>query len=163
METINYQPIGIIHSPFKDPKGMPIQPTGARDVRGEAVLDERYAQGLKDLDGFSHVILLYHFHQSCGYDLTVKPFMDTVSRGLFATRAPRRPNCIGLSIVRLLGVEGNVLHLAGVDVLDGTPLLDVKPYVAKFDAVPADRFGWLDENAKKADTMRSDGRFADKN
>ena len=159
MDTIAFTPIGVIRTPFKVLDDMPIQPTGARDVCGEIVLNRELAEGLRDLDGFSHVHLLYHFHKNDGYDLTVTPFMDTVPRGLFSTRAPRRPNMIGLSVVRLEGVEGNVLRIRGIDVLDGTPLLDIKPYVSKFDAAPADRFGWFETNADKAETYRSDKRF----
>ncbi|WP_319466311.1 tRNA (N6-threonylcarbamoyladenosine(37)-N6)-methyltransferase TrmO [uncultured Pseudodesulfovibrio sp.] len=162
MDSIEFNPIGTIHTPFKKLGDMPIQPTGAKDVVGEVHLREELAAGLQDLDGFSHIHLIYHFHQNTDYELTVIPFMDTVKRGLFSTRAPRRPNMIGMSIVCLEKIEGNILHIRGIDVLDGTPLLDIKPYVAKFDAPSADRFGWLDENAHKAETIRSDKRFADK-
>jgi len=160
MDTIVFSPIGLISSPFETFDDMPIQPTGARDVRGEVRVFDEFREGLQDLDGFSHIHLIYHFHKNTGYDLTLTPFMDTVPRGLFSTRAPRRPNMIGLSVVRLEGIEGNILHIRGVDVLNGTPLLDIKPYVTKFDVVPADRFGWLDKNADKAETLRSDKRFA---
>ncbi len=159
MDSIVFAPIGLIRSPFKTLEGMPIQPSGARDVCGEVHVLEELAEGLQDLEGFSHIHLYYHFHKNTGYNLLVKPFMDTVQRGLFSTRAPRRPNMIGTSIVRLESIEGNVLHVRGVDILDQTPLLDIKPYVAMFDAAPADRFGWLDENAHKAETLRSDERF----
>ncbi len=161
MQSFAYSPIGVLHTPFAEPTDMPIQPTGAAGVHGTAELRPELADGLRDLDGFSHVILLYHFHRSTGFDLGVTPFMDTVSRGLFATRAPRRPNPIGLSIVRLDRVENNTLHLLDVDMLDGSPLLDIKPYVATFDAPPADRFGWLQKAAAKAQTLRSDSRFSD--
>lgn len=160
MQSFNITPIGVIRSPFTTPEGMPIQPAGARGEKGEVHLDEKYAAGLKDLDGFSHAILIYHFHKSSGYELSVKPFMDDTPRGLFATRAPRRPNPLGLSVVRVTGVEGNVVMIEDVDVLDGTPLVDIKPYVPRFDAPAADRCGWLDEIAEKAENMRSDGRFA---
>ena len=153
------QPIGVIRSPFDSLEGMPIQPTGAKGVRGEVHIFEQYREGLKDLEGFSHIILLYHFHKSTGFKLLVKPFMDTVPRGLFSTRAPNRPSKIGLSIVRLLATEGTVLAIEDVDILDQTPLLDIKPYVAKFDAAPADRFGWLEKSDHKAEHMRSDSRF----
>jgi tRNA-Thr(GGU) m(6)t(6)A37 methyltransferase TsaA len=159
MNTISITPIGVIRTPFTTLEDMPIQPTGARDVLGEIQLDEKYAEGLRDLDGFSHIHLLYHFHRSTGYDLTVVPFMDKVPRGLFATRAPKRPCMIGMSVVRLEAVDGTVLSVRGIDVLDGTPLLDIKPFVTMFDVVDADRFGWLDENADKAQTLRSDKRF----
>ncbi len=159
---IVFNPIGLVRSPFTDLEGMPIQPSGARDVLGELHVDPEYAPGLRDLDGFSHCILLYHFHKSSGWEPTVKPFMDTVRRGLFATRAPKRPNSIGLSIVEVLGVRDNIVDIRGVDILDGAPLLDIKPYVPRFDAVPEARSGWFEENAAKADTMRSDGRFVDR-
>lgn len=138
---------------------MPIQPSGAARVRGEIVLEEHLTEGLDDLEGFSHIILLYHFHGSKGFDLKVKPFMDSQLRGLFATRAPRRPNGIGLSVVRLLARRGNVLEIEGVDILDGTPLLDIKPYVPKFDAAPATAIGWLEGNAEKSESLRADDRF----
>lgn len=152
--------IGIIQSPFKNPEGMPIQPAGAGDVKGKIILDPLLAEGLADLEGFSHIIILYGFHLSKGYQLKVKPFMDEEVRGVFATRAPRRPNPIGLSIVRLLGIKGNTLDIQGVDVVDGTPLLDIKPYVPNFDHVECESYGWLEKNAKKARHMRSDGRFS---
>lgn len=160
MEPVTYKPIGILRTPFSSPTDMPIQPTGAAEVLGEAHIDAAYLDGLRDLGGFSHVILLYHFHRSQGFSLGVTPFMDTAERGLFSTRAPRRPNPVGLSIVRLLGVEGCVLRLQGVDMLDQTPLLDVKPYVAAFDAPDADRFGWLEKAARQAESLRSDSRFS---
>ena len=159
MKTINITPIGIIRTPFTTLEDMPIQPSGARDVLGEIHVNVEYAKGLQDLDGFSHIHLLYHFHKSEGYDLTVVPFMDTVPRGLFSTRAPKRPSMIGMSVVRLEGVDGTVLRVRGIDVLDETPLLDIKPFVTKFDVADADRFGWLDNNAEKAQTLRSDKRF----
>lgn len=157
--NICLKPIGTIHSPFTRLDGMPIQPSGARDVKGTIVLEEKYAPGLKDLDGFSHIILLYHFHESEGYQLSVTPFLDTVPRGLFATRAPRRPNPIGLSVVRLLGVDGGTLAIQGIDVLDGTPLLDIKPWVPAFDAQDNVRSGWMTANLNDARSMRSDNRF----
>ena len=159
MNTVSFTPIGVIRTPFTTLEDMPIQPTGARNVLGEIHILDKYAEGLQDLDGFSHIHLLYNFHRNAGYDLKVVPFMDSVPRGLFSTRAPKRPNMIGMSIVRLESVEGNVLRVRGIDVLDETPLLDIKPYVAKFDVVDADRFGWLDQNADKAQTIKSDKRF----
>jgi tRNA-Thr(GGU) m(6)t(6)A37 methyltransferase TsaA len=140
---------------------MPIQPSGAREINGEIILDPKYEEGLRDLDGFSHIILLYHFHLSNGYRLTVKPFLDTVNRGLFSTRAPRRPNPIGLSIVRLVRIDGPTLHVQGVDVLDGTPLLDIKPWVPAFDGRENARAGWLDDKQGDSRSLKSDRRFAD--
>ena len=158
-EKIQFEPIGMICSPFKNPRDMPIQPTGAKDTRGQVVLDEAYVPGLSDLNGFSHIFLIYCFHLSKGYELRVRPFMDKEMRGLFSTRAPRRPNPIGLSVVRLLGVEGNILEIQGVDVVDGTPLLDIKPYVPLFDAPAVSSIGWLEGKAGQSETLRSDHRF----
>ena len=156
---ICYRPIGTIHSPFHEIEGMPIQPAGAAGVRGWIEVLPEYVEGLKDLAGFSHIYLLYHLHQAGACRLTVTPFMDTQPRGLFATRAPRRPNPIGLSVVRLLSVEGNVLQVENVDVLDGTPLLDIKPYVPEFDDHPAERVGWLKDARGQVGSKRSDDRF----
>lgn len=157
--AITYHPIGVIHSPFTTTEGMPIQPTGASGIEGTVEVFEEYAEGLKDLSGFSHIMLLYHFHQSSGYKLTVKPFLDDADHGLFATRAPRRPNRIGLSVVKLTRVDGRTLYIENVDVLDGTPLLDIKPYVPEFDNHPADRIGWLTKARGRAEKRRSDKRF----
>ncbi len=156
---IYYRPIGTIHSPFTRIEGMPIQPTGATGVRGQVEILPEYVEGLRDLDGFSHIILLYHFHRVEGWQPVVTPFMDGQPRGLFATRAPRRPNPIGLSVVRLLRVEGHVLHIENIDVLDGTPLLDVKPYVPAFDHPAVERTGWLKNAEERVKRQRADGRF----
>ena len=156
---ISYRPIGVIHSPFTDIGGMPIQPTGASGIRGTVEVFPEFAEGLKDLDGFSHIILLYHFHRAQESKLVVTPFMDPQPRGVFATRAPKRPNPIGLSIVRLLSIKQNVLHIENVDVLDGTPLLDIKPYVPEFDHHPADRVGWLEQAKGQVRRQKSDSRF----
>ncbi|HYA02586.1 MAG TPA: tRNA (N6-threonylcarbamoyladenosine(37)-N6)-methyltransferase TrmO, partial [Syntrophobacteria bacterium] len=143
MREISYEPIGVIHSPFAKLEGMPIQTTGARGVRGTVEVKPEFADGLKDLEGFSHILLIYHFHLSEGYSLLVTPFLDDDLRGVFATRAPRRPNRIGISVVRLLGVEGSRLSIEDIDIVDGTPLLDIKPYVPEVDARQAERIGWL--------------------
>ena len=156
---IVYRPIGILHTPFRDLAGMPIQPTGEASAPGTAQIFPAFTDGLKDLEGFSHVILLYHLHQVRRTDLRVVPFLDSEARGVFATRAPTRPNPIGLSVVRLLGVEGNVLHLGNVDILDGTPLLDIKPYVPAFDRPKRARAGWLEVVQAEARTRRADDRF----
>lgn len=160
MPSIVFEPIGIVRSPFTDPKGMPIQPMGARNVEGRAELRPELAEGLRDLDGFSHVILLYHFHRAGPARLTVTPFLDDTPHGVFATRAPTRPNPVGLSVVRLEAVEGATLRLRDVDILDGTPLLDVKPYVPKFDRPEAANCGWLEESGDHARQRRADERFA---
>ena len=159
MKKISYQPIGIIHSPFKDIKGMPIQSAGAKGIKGTIELGHEFAAGLKDLEGFSHIILLYHFHLSQSYSLRVKPFLDEALHGVFATRAPRRPNSIGLSAVKLLGIEGSTLHIEGVDIVDGTPLLDIKPYVPEFDVKRAKRIGWLSKTVGRVYETKADDRF----
>jgi len=159
MDEIKYQPIGVIHSPFKEPKGTPIQPAGAKGINGTVEVFPEYAEGLKDIEGFSHIILIYHFHLSKGMSLRVKPYMDNEARGIFATRAQIRPNPIGVSIVRLASIEGNMLHIQDVDIVDGTPLLDIKPYVPEFDIREAEKRGWLERNVHKLSTSKDDGRF----
>jgi len=149
----------MIHSPFKDVNGMPIQPAAAEGVQGSVEIESDYVAGLKDIEGFSHIILVYHFHLSKGYSLVVKPFLDDKSHGVFATRAPRRPNAIGISIVRLVKVEGRVIHVEGVDIVDGTPLLDLKPYVPEFDVRNAERIGWLSNARRRVRDVRADERF----
>ena len=161
MAAIVYEPIGVIQTPFKDPAGMPIQPAGAEGVTGTVTVFPEFVAGLKDLSGFSHLILIYHFHRSKGFSHNVVPFLDTTPRGVFATRAPRRPNAIGLSIVRLLSVSGGELAVANVDILDDTPLLDIKPYVPAFDAQRDVRSGWLETAQGDTARRRSDGRFKD--
>ena len=156
---IAYRPIGVIRSPFRDAANMPIQPAGARGIGGTVALDEHYREGLRDVDGFSHVILIYHFHLSRGHSLLVKPFLDDAMRGVFATRAPRRPNPIGLSVVRLVRVEGTVLFIEDVDIVDGTPLLDLKPYVPLFDGRQDAKTGWLAERGEGVFDTRADERF----
>ena len=159
MTKICYQPIGVIHSPFQEISGMPIQPSSALGVRGRIALNPKYQPGLMDLDGFSHLILLYHFHQVQGEAMTVTPFLDTEARGLFATRAPKRPNPIGLSIVKLLEIEDSTLRIENVDILDGTPLLDIKPYVPYFDRPEVERAGWLEKQKDQVPDKESDDRF----
>ena len=156
---ITYRPIGVIHSPFTDLKGMPIQPTGEASAPGSANVFPEFVEGLKDLEGFSHLILVYHLHQVRRTDLTVTPFLDSEPHGVFATSAPTRPNPIGLSIVKLLKIEGNILHFANLDILDGTPLLDIKPYVPDFDAPSEARIGWLEAARGRVKSAKSDDRF----
>lgn len=158
-ENFTYQPIGIIHSPYKQLADMPIQPGGAHQVRGELEIDPQYTAGLTDLDGFSHIYLLYHFHKAETYRLLVKPFLDEDQHGVFSTRAPRRPNPIGLSIVRLVAIQGNLLILENIDLLDGTPVLDIKPYIPAFDLQEDVRIGWLTGKDEWVKTKRSDERF----
>lgn len=142
---IEYEPIGVIRTPFDTHSGAPRNPREADGARGRAEVDPAYAPGLQDLDGFSHVILLFHFHRSSGHELVLAPRGRKQERGVFATRTPRRPNAIGLSVVRLDRIEGNVLHVRDVDMLDGTPLLDIKPYLPSIDARDTATMGWLTE------------------
>ena len=139
---------------------MPIQPSGAAGVVGTITLEEQYLDGLKDLKGFSHIYVLYHFHRAKEAQLIVTPFMDQESHGIFATRAPRRPNAIGLSVLRLTKIVGQQLQVENVDILDGTPILDIKPYVPDFDHVSVEKIGWLDRAKSKVKKQRSDNRFA---
>jgi tRNA (adenine37-N6)-methyltransferase len=157
--VFSYIPIGTIHSPFTEPAGMPIQPAGAAGVRGTILIDEQFRTGLHDLDGFSRIILIYAFHRSQGYELEVIPFLDTVPHGVFATRAPRRPNAIGISIVRLISVINRELVIEGIDVVDGTPLLDIKPYVPEFDCYPDEISGWFAGCRERVRNVMADVRF----
>ena len=156
---VEMKPIGTIRTPFGESEGMPIQPAGAAGVQGTVEVFQEFQAGLKDLDGFSHIILLYVFHRSQGFNLEVVPFMDTKPHGVFATRAPRRPNPIGLSVVELDRIENGVLHVRNVDMLDGTPLLDIKPYVPEFDGHRSVRTGWLAQARKTVGKRKSDNRF----
>jgi len=160
MNEIIYKPIGIIHSPHKQPKGTPIQTESGKNIEGMIELFPEYTDGLKDLDGFSHIILLYHFHLIKNGPLIVKPFMDDQEHGIFAIRGPARPNPIGMSITRLIKIEDNTLFIMDIDIIDGTPLLDIKPYVPAFDVKVAEKIGWLQNNQHKLDRSRDDGRFA---
>lgn len=157
---IIYSPIGIIHSPYKEPKGTPIQPNAAKDIEGVVEIFPEYQRGLKDINGFSHIVLIYHFHLSKNYSLEVEPYMDDNLHGLFATRAPARPNPIGLSVVRLIKVEKNKLYVKDIDVVDGTPLLDLKPFVPEFNSQDIMKIGWLEKNIKKLSNAKDDRRFS---
>ena len=159
MGKIIYQPMGKIRSPFKEPEGTPIQPPGAEGVEGKVELLPEYEKGLKDIEGFSHIILLYHCHLAGESSFETKPFMEDKEHGIFAIRAPSRPNSIGLSIVRLEKREGNILNIKDVDIIDGTPLLDIKPYVPQFDSRENVKIGWLEKNIDKLSDKKDDGRF----
>ena len=159
MSEVRYKPIGIVHSPFKKPQNVPIQAAAAKGIKGSVELDREYVKGLKDLEGFSHIILICHFHRSKPYSLLVKPYLDENLRGLFSTRAPSRPNPIGLSIVRLTKIEDNILYIQDVDIIDGTPVLDIKPYVPKFDQRENTKTGWLKNKISKMPSTIDDGRF----
>jgi tRNA-Thr(GGU) m(6)t(6)A37 methyltransferase TsaA len=143
--NIIYKPIGIIHSPFNKDEKVAIQPSRAKGIKGTIKLKNKFVDGLKDLDGFSHIILLYHFHLSENYTLSVVPFLDNKPRGVFATRAPRRPNAIGLSVVKLIEIKKNVLFIENVDIVDETPLLDIKPYIREFEDPAELKIGWLED------------------
>ncbi|MEA1865633.1 MAG: tRNA (N6-threonylcarbamoyladenosine(37)-N6)-methyltransferase TrmO [Euryarchaeota archaeon] len=146
MTSITHTPIGVIHSPFTDPDDTPIQGVFADGARGEVEVFPEYIDGLKDIGGFSHLILLYHFHLADGYSLISKPFIGGgAEKGIFSIRHPRRPNPIGISIVRLENVRGNILEICDVDILDGTPLLDIKPFIHQFDHRADIQSGWVDD------------------
>jgi tRNA-Thr(GGU) m(6)t(6)A37 methyltransferase TsaA len=141
---IIFHPIGVIHSPHKVMSKTPIQPVLCSDIEGTVVLDAEYADGLKDLQGFSHIYLFYYFHQSQKTCLRLKPYLSDQEHGIFATRAPHRPNKLGMSVVRLMKIEDTILHVKDIDILDGTPLLDIKPYIQRFDSRENTRSGWQD-------------------
>ncbi len=161
MNIIQYRPIGTIHTPYKSPAGTPIQPPASKGVEADVEVFEKYAEGLTDLGEFSHIYLIYHFHLCRKFSLKVKPFLDNEYHGLFATRAPSRPNSIGLSIVRLTGIKENILHVKNIDILDGTPLLDIKPYVPGFDIRKVSKIGWMDKKIKNLAEVQDDGRFVE--
>jgi tRNA (adenine37-N6)-methyltransferase len=156
---ITFKPIGIIHTPFINATGMPVQSAFSPGVKGHILLYDEFIEGLMDLDGFSHIIMLYHFHKSTECELQVVPFLDHLPHGVFATRAPKRPNGIGISVVRLLKIEGNILEFENADMLDATPLLDIKPYIPEFDIHQVDKTGWIAVNKEKLGITFSDERF----
>jgi tRNA-Thr(GGU) m(6)t(6)A37 methyltransferase TsaA len=159
MNQIYFKPIGIIHSPFTNIEGMPIQPSAAKGIKGHIVISKDFVEGLCDLDGFSHIYLLYYFHLSKSYNLKVTPFLDDEQRGVFSTRAPKRPNPIGLSVVKLNKITLNILDIENVDTIDGTPLLDIKPYVQETDEIGQYKLGWLSKYRKDLKSKKSDKRF----
>jgi tRNA-Thr(GGU) m(6)t(6)A37 methyltransferase TsaA len=154
---ITFSPIGTIRTPFESKSGIPIQSAVGGDTTGKVVLDAQFVDGLKDLDGFSHVHLIYVFDRHDDYALQVRPYMDETPRGLFATRAPKRPNAIGLSLVEIISIDHNEILFRGVDMLNNTPLLDIKPYFGEFDTRPNARCGWLDAVQRRRTI--SDDRF----
>ena len=160
MEKITYNPIGIIYSVFKESKGTPIQPNAVKESSGEIIIFDEYVDCLKDLEGFSHIYLIFHFNYlSRAFTPLVKPFLDDTLRGVFSTRAPHRPNSIGLSVVKLDRIEGNKLTISELDILDKTPLLDIKPYVPQFDNRENCRIGWLEQKIDDLKNKKDDGRF----
>ena len=156
-DELRIRPIGVIETPFHEPAGTPIQPSRANGARGKVRVDPRFWPGLQDLAGFERVWLVYWLHQQQGSALLVTPFLDRQQRGVFATRAPVRPAPIGISPVRLIGIDDGVLDVADVDMIDGTPLLDIKPYIPEFDSHPASRAGWFDESGSRE--CLADDRF----
>ncbi len=161
MNEISFNPIGIIHSPFSEPKGTPIQPSATEGAKGRVEVFSQFAEGLKDIEGFSHIILIYYFHLAKTKSLLVTPFMDKVNHGIFATRASARPNAIGFSVVKLHKVEGNLLHIRDIDIVDGTPLLDIKPCVPEFDFSKVTKTGWLEKSIHNLPETKDDGRFTE--
>jgi tRNA-Thr(GGU) m(6)t(6)A37 methyltransferase TsaA len=159
LPPITYEPIGVVRSPFTTLAGMPLQSVAAAGVKGQIELLEQFAPAVADLDGFSHLHVVSHLHRGAPGGLTVMPFLDETPRGVLATRSPRHPNPIGLSVVRLLAVAGTTLEVSGLDLVDGTPVLDIKPYVPEFDAVAAERTGWLHAAALRVHHVRADARF----
>jgi tRNA (adenine37-N6)-methyltransferase len=160
MEPIIINPIGVIHTPFHDVENMPIQPIAAEGVKGYIELFPEYVKGLKDLDGFSHITLVFRFHKITGYELEVVPFMDDQPHGIFSCKAPKRPNAIGISTVILTGIEGNIIHIEQVDMLDGTPLIDIKPFYPRYDNRENVVMGWLEKNKNlPLEKLRADDRF----
>jgi len=157
--TITYHSIGTIRTPYKEREGMPIQPSAEEGAKGTVEVKRKFQEGLRDLDGFSHILLVYHFHLSRGYSLVVTPFLDDKPHGVFCTRAPSRPNGIGISVVKLNRVDGNILHVENVDILDGTPLLDIKPYIPDFDVYEVEKIGWITRHSGMIHRPKSDSRF----
>ena len=160
--TFNLTQIATIYSPFCDLVNMPVQPKGAKEVYATIEFKKEYEEGLKDLDGFSHVYLIYYFHEVKNPKLRVIPFNDKTNtpRGVFSTRTPMHPNGLGLSVVELVKVEGNIVTIKGVDILDGTPLLDIKPYIENFDKVEGKvRSGWMKASPDEVSKKKSDNRF----
>jgi tRNA-Thr(GGU) m(6)t(6)A37 methyltransferase TsaA len=156
-----FESIGTIHTGYEVAAGTPIQPNAAQESIGTIILHPALTDGLKDLDGFSHIILLYVFDRITHPRLMVKPFMDDQDRGVFATRAPARPNPIGISVIRLLKIDDNLITFSGADMLNNTPLLDIKPYAPPFEPQTVERIGWLEQRAERLQGSSDDGRFVE--
>jgi tRNA (adenine37-N6)-methyltransferase len=159
MNQITYHPIGIVHSPFRIPEGTPIQAAAAKDICATIEIFPEFIPGLKDLDGFSHIIVFFHIHLATHKSLLVTPFLDTESHGVFATRSPGRPNAIGMSVVELEKIKNDRLFVKSIDILDGSPVLDIKPYIPQFDVFETSKNGWLEKNVHKMKIKKDDGRF----
>ena len=156
---ITYRPIGLIHSPYEQKTGVPIQGSLSENSLGTMEIFPEFADGLKDVEGFSHLVLLYHMHRVERFELLCKPFLQNKEHGIFAVRAPCRPNPIGFSVVRLEKRDGRILHISEVDILNQTPLLDIKPWVSRFDSRQNTRAGWFDKALKRVRTKDADNRF----
>ena len=158
---IEITPIGYAKTKFKTLQDMPIQPIGGMEHTAEIVIDEQFKDGLKDLDGFNYIYLIYYFHENKGVDLTPIPFNDKTDtkRGVFSTRTPVHPNHLGLSLVNLLEVNDNIIKFRGVDILDGTPIIDIKPYIKNFDKVENPTSGWMKSEENEVANKRADKRF----
>ncbi len=160
--NINLKQIATIRSPFCNLEKMPVQPRGAKNTYATIEFKKEFQEGLKDLDGFSHLYLIYYFHKVKEHKLSVIPFNDNTNtpRGVFSTRTPMHPNSIGLSVVELVSVEDNIVTIKGVDILDGTPLLDIKPYIENFDKIEGKtKSGWMKSSSNDVELKRSDDRF----
>lgn len=158
-DKIIFKPIGIIHSPHKELAKIPIQPVFCKGIEGRVILKEEYFDGLKDLDGFSHIFLFYFFHKSNKTSILIKPYLEDKEHGIFATRAPHRPNKLGMSLVRLNGIKDNILYVSDIDILDGTPLIDIKPYVKRFDSRENVRSGWQENVDDRVASVRGLRKF----
>jgi len=157
---IFFKPIGSIHTPFDEPKGTPIQGALRQDMKGEIHLFPEFQEGLQDVDKFSHLILIYYFDKVQGFSLRATPYLDNTPRGIFSIRGPRRPNPLGLTVVRNLGIRENIIKIAGVDMVDGTPLLDIKPYFSDIDSHPDATSGWMKDKLKiSGNRTKADDRF----
>lgn len=159
MTAITFQPIGIVHSPFKNPEGTPIQPIAAIDTEAIIEVFPEFSKGLTDLEGFSHIYILFHLHLAKKKELMVVPFLDNTAHGVFATRSPGRPNSIGISVVCLDKIIDNKLYVKNIDILDGSPVLDIKPYIPQFDVFNTTKNGWYDNKKTKLEEQKDDGRF----
>jgi len=162
MNNITISPIGICKSPFKELINMPVQPRGAKDTIAQIIVDKQYQDGLKDLDGFSYIYLIYHFHKISQPKLQVVPFNDKTNtkRGVFSTRTPMHPNSLGLSIVKVIDVQENIVTIQGIDLLDGTPIIDIKPYIENFDKIDEPtQSGWMQSSNDEVCCKKSDDRF----
>jgi tRNA-Thr(GGU) m(6)t(6)A37 methyltransferase TsaA len=158
MKAINYKPIGVIHSRFKESTGIPRQAVGASDEKGQIEIFDEFSEGLKDLSGFSHVLVVFHMHIVLKSSLKACPPWDGKEHGVFATRSPYRPNPIGVSVVRLESIEQNILHISGVDMADGTFVLDIKPYIPDLNPTDDIRIGWLTDKVEGMNKSKSGDR-----